>query len=468
MKNKNELHEDRLATTTDDGERVYLYPEEVKGKWDTRRSILYSFLIVLYIVLPWLKINGNQAILLHIQKREFFILGGHFYAHNIPLLFIVILTFILGIGLLTALKGRVWCGWACPQTVFIEEVFRKIEYLIEGNYRKRKKLDEMGFSFEKIWKKTLKWSIFTIASLIISHSFVAYFVPVEEFVHIVGTNPNLHSTLFTVIMIVTGIVLLDFGWFREQFCIIACPYGRIQSVIMDKDTTVVAYDYNRGEPRKQPKQDPSEQGDCINCYKCVHVCPTGIDIRRGTQMECINCTKCIDICDEVMTKVKKPTGLIRFTTERQIEEGSTKVLRPRVIAYSVVLFFLVAIGGYLIDASKQLDVIWLRGTKAPFQVVVTDGQEKIVNHYKAEILYRGDKEMKLDFQIDNKNIEVVSPMSNRKITEKRKTILHIFFKFKRDALVEGKKPIKVKVVNVADPEKPILKEKELVLLGPLK
>lgn len=465
-KNPNELHEDRLATTTDEGERVYLYPEEVRGKWDTRRSIVYSFLIVLYLVLPWIKINGQQALLLNIQTREFFILGGHFYAHNIPLLFIVILTFILGIGLITALKGRVWCGWACPQTVFIEEVFRKIEYLIEGNYRKRKKLDEMKWSFEKIWKKSLKWSIFTIASLIISHSFVAYFVPVEDLVGIVGTNPDTHSTLFMAVLIVTGIVLLDFGWFREQFCIIACPYGRIQSVIMDKDTTVVAYDYNRGEPRKQP--NTQEHGDCINCYKCVHVCPTGIDIRRGTQMECINCTKCIDICDEVMTKIKKPTGLIRFTTERQIEEGTTKVVRPRVIAYTAALVLLILIGGYLIDASKKLDVIWLRGTKAPFQVVVTEGVEKIVNHYKAEILYRGDKELKLEFRTDNPNIEVVSPMSHMKVKESRKTNFHIFFKFKKDILKEGKQPINVQVINIADPEKPVLKEKELVLLGPLK
>lgn len=465
-KNSNELHEDRLATTTDEGERVYLYPEEVKGKWNTRRSIVYSFLIVLYLVLPWIKINGSQAILLHIQKREFFILGGHFYAHNIPLLFIVLLSFILGIGLITALKGRVWCGWACPQTVFIEEVFRKIEYLIEGNYRKRQKLDQGPWSFERVWKKSLKWMLFTGASLIISHSFVAYFVPVEDLVGIVGTNPSAHSTLFYAVLIVTGIVLFDFGWFREQFCIIACPYGRFQSVMMDKDTTVVAYDYNRGEPRKQP--NTKEHGDCINCYKCVHVCPTGIDIRRGTQMECISCTKCIDICDEVMTKIHKPTGLISFTTERIIEEGKSQVLRPRVIIYSIAFFLLISIGGYLINASKQLDVIWLRGTKAPFQVVVTEGQEKVINHYKAEILYRGDEQLKLEFTADNPNVELVSPMSNRTISEQRKTIMHIFFKFKRNVLIEGKLPIKVQVYNVATPERKLLKEKELVLLGPLK
>lgn len=464
--NPNELDENRLATTTDDGSRVYLYPEEVKGKWNNRRNFVYFFLIAIYLVLPWMKINGHQAILLHIKNREFFILGGHFYAHNIPLVFILLVSFILGIGLVTALKGRIWCGWACPQTVFIEGVFRKIEYFIEGNYRKRIKLDKAPLSFEKVWKKSAKWFLFTAFSLIISHSFVAYFVPVQELVGLVGTNPQAHSGVFLAVLIVTGIFLFDFGWFREQFCIIACPYGRFQSVMMDQDTTVVAYDYTRGEPRKQP--DVKEAGDCINCYKCVHVCPTGIDIRRGTQLECIHCTKCIDICDEVMTKIHKPTGLIRFTTERQLEEGKTKVLRPRIILYSVALTLLVSIGSFIIHSSKQLDVIWLRGTKAPFQVVVTEGQEKVVNHYKAEILYRGDEQMKLEFQTDNKDIEVVSPMGNRSISEKRKTILHIFFKFKRSVLQEGKLPIKVQVINKANPERPVLKEKELVLLGPLK
>lgn len=460
-KNPNELDENRLATTDLSGKRIYLYPEEVKGLWAERREIFYYLLIALYLIVPWTHVNGNPTILIDIPNREFFIFGAHFYAHNIPLLFIILITFILGIGLITAVKGRVWCGWACPQTVFIESVFRKIETLVEGNARVRHRLDDEPMSVKKFLKKTIKWSLFTITSLILSHSFLAYFVPTYKLIDIIQHSPATNYTLFTVMLFITGVFLFDFGWFREQFCIIACPYGRFQSVLMDKDTTVVMYDYNRGEPRKENNQH-KDHGDCINCFKCVQVCPTGIDIRRGTQLECIHCTRCIDECDSIMERIHKPKGLIRYGTERELEEGKTKVISPRVIIYSAILAILVLVGGTIIYQSKELDVLFVRGTKSPYQVVMTKGEEKIVNHYKAEILYRTGDPLDLSFKVDDPRIEVVSPMGNRLVKSSRKTNLHIFFKFKKSVLKNGSLPIDIEIVSKGK----TLKKKKISLVGP--
>ena len=428
--------------------------------WNNRRSIIYYLLIVIYLCLPWLKLNGHQLILLDIVEREFFIFGGHFYAHNIPLLFVILLTFILVIAFITAVWGRIWCGWACPQSVFIEGVFRKIEEWVEGHARQRMRLDQGRWSGEKLFKKSFKWLLFLFISLIISHSFLAYFVPVEELLKIVQISPRENMTLFWVMLAATGIVLFDFGWFREQFCIIACPYGRFQSVLMDEDSLLVAYDSSRGEPRKNPGLE--EHGDCINCYKCVHVCPTGIDIRRGAQLECIQCTRCIDACDAIMDHIKKPRGLIRYSTERRLKGEESKVFRPRTLVYGIILFLCFSVGGYAIYQSKKMDVLFLRSTKSPYQTLLKDGREIIVNHYKAEFFYRDDKELSLKFRTNDPRVEVVSPMKRVSLKASRKTVIHIFFRFDRNVLTEGVK--KIEVVILDDEEKLI--SKEMTLVGP--
>jgi len=460
MKNPHELHEERLATTESDGSRIYLYPEEVSGKWYKYRSIVYFILISLYLILPWTKINGEQSFLIDIGAREFFIFGAHFYAHDIPLLFIVLAIFILSIGFLTAVFGRVWCGWACPQTVFIEAIFRRIETIIEGNSRKRMHLDERPLNPEKIMRKIIKWSLFLVVSLIISHSFLAYFVRTEELINIVQNNPEANYNLFVSMLVISGIFLMDFGWFREQFCIIACPYGRMQSVLLDKDSLVVSYDSNRGEPRKS--SDNENYADCVNCYKCVAVCPTGIDIRRGTQLECIHCTRCIDACDEIMDHIKKTKGLIRYSTERQLHEGNSKVIRPRIIIYSIVLLLFTFIGSYLIYQSKNVRVLFLRGTRSPYQIVVNGVDEKIVNHYKAEFFYRNSKILNLSFKTNIQGVEIISPVKNIVLQSSRKKMVHIFFKFKRDMLNSGSRKIKV---IIYDDGKELI-SREVTLVGP--
>ena len=449
-----------MATTDREGKRIYLYPEKISGIWNNRRSLVYYLLIVIYLCLPWLKLNGHQLILLDIVNREFFIFGGHFYAHNIPLLFVVLATFIFVIAFVTAVWGRVWCGWACPQSVFIEGVFRKIEEWVEGHARQRIHLDRGAWSGEKLLKKSFKWLLFLFVSLVISHSFLAYFVPVEELLKIIRISPRENMTLFWVMLAATGVVLFDFGWFREQFCIIACPYGRFQSVLMDEDSLLVAYDGGRGEPRKKPGVE--EHGDCINCYKCVHVCPTGIDIRRGTQLECIQCTRCIDACDAIMDHIKKPRGLIRYSTERRLKTGASKIFRPRTFVYGAILFLCFSVGGYAVYESKSMDVLFLRSTKSPYQTLLKDGREIIVNHYKAEFFYRDDKELNLKFKTNDPRVEVVSPMKNISLKASRKKMIHIFFRFDRGVLVDGVKKIEVVILNGEEE----LVSKEMTLVGP--
>ena len=462
MKSPLEFDQDKLGTTTSDGKRIYLFLEEVHGKWSKYRGKVYYFLIAFYLILPWMKINGNQAFLIDISNREAFILGNHFYAHDLPLLFILLITFILLIGFLTSMLGRVWCGWACPQTVFIEAIFRKVEILIEGNYRLQKQMHKNKLKAATIFKKIIKWTLFVMISLMISHSFLAYFVRTEELLKIIQISPTANMNLFITMLMTTGIVLFDFGWFKEQFCIIVCPYGRMQSVLMDKDSLVVGYDYNRGEPRKVPHED--NNGDCVNCHKCVQVCPTGIDIRMGTQLECIHCTRCIDACDEIMDHIHKPRGLIRYTTERELEGSKKKIIRPRIIIYSVILLLLFSIGSYLIIKSKNVQVLFVRATRSPYQIVMKGDQVNIVNHYKAEFFYRANKKINLKFKTDDPDVIVVSPVKNLSLTAARKKNVFVFFKFNKRKLINGSKEIKVSIMNNDE----IIMTKEMTLVGPYK
>jgi cytochrome c oxidase accessory protein FixG len=463
-KNRFDYHESRLASTDEHGHRVYVHPEEVKGKWRTRRHILYWILIMLYLVLPWIVVDGNQLVLLNIAKREFHIFGNIFYAHNAPMLLFVLLGIPFFFGFVTSIWGRVWCGWGCPQSVFIDSIFRPIEKLIEGNARKRRELDEGPFTLEKFTKKAIKWSLFLVISLHISHSFLGYFVGTRNLLSISFGSPFDNFSLFIAMVIITGIILFDFGWFREQFCIIACPYGRFQSVMMDVNSTAVIYDYNRGEPRRGEVQNKSDEGDCINCYSCVKSCPTGIDIRRGTQLECIACTNCIDACDNIMEKIGKPKGLIRYGTTASLQGQKSKLLRPRTFVYLAILTGILV--GFIttLNYSDRPDFRVLRGGKAPFTENVSTGERIIINNLILTVT--GNKittETKIIFQIENEKIEVVTPRVPYEIKEGQNRI-QLFVKIPFELFNEGHLTQKLMVKDETTQE--VVTELELRLVGP--
>lgn len=466
---RKELHESRLATTDEVGNRVYIHPEDITGKWKTRRSRFYWFLIILYLVLPWIYVDGKQWILLDIAKREFSIFGHMFYGHDGPLLFFLVLGFVILMAFITSIWGRVWCGWACPQTVFIDTLYRQVERLIEGRARQRKKLDREKWTLNKIVKKSLKWLMFTLISLHITHSFLGYFVGTHELFFITLKNPGENWTLFITMLIITGILLFDFGWFKEQFCIIACPYGRFQSVSMDNNSMIVAYDYNRGEPRRKKDLPPDQEGDCINCNHCVKACPTGIDIRRGTQLECIACTMCIDACDNIMRKVKKPEGLIRYTNENELTGKPREKYHIRSGIY--LLFLAAIIGGLIFTLNNRLELKaqFLRASKTPFQVLnKKDTNPVIINHYTLKISQPGTKKMPFKVKASSQfseHVELSMPEDVVRM-EKDNFKMPVFFKFQQNFLESGKKKISIVLINTDN--KKTITTIEVNLVGPIR
>jgi len=388
---------DSVATISSDGKRNWIYPKKPKGKFYNKRTYVSIFFLVLLFAGPFMKLNGHPFILLNIIERKFILFGIAFWPQDFHLFGLAMLTFIVFIILFTALFGRIWCGWACPQTIFMEMVFRKIEYLIEGDYMQQKALNAESPNPRKLRKKILKNSIFFLISFIIANTFLAYIIGVDELFKIITDPPSQHLGGLISLTIFTLVFYGVYTKFREQACIVVCPYGRLQGVLLDKNSVVIAYDYNRGEPReKLHKGQERKAGDCIDCHQCVQVCPTGIDIRHGTQLECINCTACIDACDSIMEKIDKPLGLIRYTSENAISKGIKFKVTGRIIAYSVVLFILLGSLITLLAIRSDVETTILRTPGMLYQELAN---KKVSNLYNIKIVNKTFQDLPISIKI---------------------------------------------------------------------
>jgi len=393
---------DRPSTFGKDGNRVWLFPKLPKGKlYNIRRIIAWTLLIFFYLA-PFIKVNGEALIFLNFLERKFILFGNTFYPQDFHLLVLAVIALIVFIVLFTVIYGRIFCGWVCPQTVFLEFLYRPIEHLIDGDPEQQKKLAQQEMDFIKALKRILKHGIYLCISFFTILTFMAYVTGTAKLGIIMEGWPLKGFGTLIIVLAFTGTHYFVFSWFREQVCTIICPYGRLQGVMLDVNTILVGYDYKRGEPRG--KGERGLKGDCINCYSCVDVCPTGIDIRNGTQLECINCTACIDACNAVMKKVKKPSGLIRFASEKSISEGQKIRFNARVIAYSLVLLALLTVITYLFTVRGDVETSVNRSPGTMFQEYGTD---KYSNLYNLQIVNKTNDVVDVELKLMTPEGEII-------------------------------------------------------------
>lgn len=403
-----------IATVDADGKRIWVYPKKPSGRLHQARIAITAVLLTLLFAGPFLTINGRPFLLLNFFERKFVIFGQAFWPQDFFLLALVLISFFVFIILFTVVFGRLWCGWACPQTLFMEMVFRKIEYWIEGDANQQRKLNNGPWNADKIKKKLLKQFIFISISLLISHTVMAYLIGIDQVKEIVRQPPTEHLSGFIGLVAFTGIFYWVFAWFREQACVAVCPYGRLQGVLLDKKSIAVMYDWIRGEPRGKLKKKVVQQdlGDCIDCKLCVHVCPTGIDIRNGTQLECVNCTACIDACDEVMEKIDRPKGLIRYSSFDAINEGKQRLFTPRVAAYSIVLLALLSFLSFSLVTRSDIETTIL---KVPGQLYQRTEDGNITNLYNIQFVNKTFEDMVLEVKIENEPSATISKVGEGEV-----------------------------------------------------
>ncbi len=392
-----ESFRDSIGTIKEDGKRNFIHPKKPKGKFYNYRTWLSWVLLALFFILPFIKVHGLQFLLFNVPERKFHIFGYPFFPQDFHLFALGIGLSVVFIILFTVIFGRIFCGWLCPQTIFMEMVFRKIEYAIEGDKTKQMKLEKMPWNAEKIRKKVLKWFVFLLVSFIITNFMFAYVIGMDTLIQYIKDGIGAHLGTFIRLFVFTAIFYFVFAWFREQVCIIVCPYGRLQGVLLDNNSINVTYDFVRGEGekgrgkyRKSEDRAATGHGDCIDCKQCVAVCPTGIDIRNGTQLECINCTACIDACDATMESVGFEKGLIRYATENDIEKGEKFKFGKRHYFYVTVLTILSALLIGLIVFRGNVETSILR---IPGQMYSTEGST-IKNVYTFTLINKSPETIK--------------------------------------------------------------------------
>jgi cytochrome c oxidase accessory protein FixG len=393
-----------LSTLERDGSRRWLKPKLSKGPWWHRRRAVAYVLMVIFVAVPYIRVAGKPLIQLDIAAREFTLIGHTFLPTDTLLLALTMLTAFISIVFITAVTGRAWCGWACPQTVYIEYLFRPIDRLFEGTAGK----GGHPKAPMSVPRQLGRFAVYVLLNMFLAHTFLAYFVGTEKLAVWVRSSPFEHPAAFLVMAVTTGLLTYDFYFFREQTCLIACPYGRFQSVMLDPQSLIVAYDYNRGEPRKKGKHNVQDKsGHCVDCNQCVVVCPTGIDIRNGLQMECINCTQCIDACDAVMDKVGLPAGLIRYTSQDALANKPRRMLRARTIIYPLLLVGVISGLAYAISTKYGFDARIIRGKGAPFTTV---DRGLISNTFNLRLVNRTDSSQHYTLKVvtpESANLEII-------------------------------------------------------------
>ena len=393
-----EEYRDKVSTIDDEGKRIWVYPKKPKGPYTREREIVAVFLLIFLFGTPFINVYGQPLLLFDILNRKFIIFGLVFWPQDFYLFVLATLSLIVFIVLFTVIFGRLWCGWACPQTIFMEMVFRKIEYWIEGDARNQIALSKAPWTSKKIFKKTLKQTIFFSISFVIGNTFLAYIIGVDELFIIISDSPSEHIVGLSTMVLFSGVFYGVFAFFREQVCTMVCPYGRLQGVLLDPNSIVVAYDFKRGEPKGKfaRNQERKDLGDCVDCKQCVEVCPTGIDIRNGTQLECINCTACIDACNSVMKKLKWPAGLIRYASYNGILEGAKLRFTPRIAGYSAILLFLLIVTNFFLFGRSPVETTILRTPGLLYQET-DDGN--IANLYNLKIINKTHERQTIELRL---------------------------------------------------------------------
>jgi cytochrome c oxidase accessory protein FixG len=396
---------DHISTTDEQGRRRWIYARQPKGRFYQWRNYLSWLLLGILFAGPFLRINGNPLLMLNIVTRRFSILGRIFWPQDMVLLAIALLLYFVGIMIFTAAYGRLWCGWVCPQTLFMEMVFRRVEYRIEGDSRAQRLLAAAPWTARKIRLKLAKHAIFFGLSFVISNLLLSYVIGIDQLLAIVTDNPLRHLSGLAYLLVFTGVFYAIFARFREQACTFICPYGRFQSTVLDENTVVVAYDYKRGEQRAplDRRQSPGQRrqagrGDCVDCKLCVSVCPTGIDIRDGIQMECVHCTACIDACEGVMAKIGRPRGLIRYASLNSIERGEKFRITPRMMGYAAILSVLAGLFLFLVLTRPNVEATLLRAPGALFQQLPNGN---LVNLYTLQLVNKTSQPVPVQLRLED-------------------------------------------------------------------
>ena len=437
-----------LATVDSEGKRIWLYPKKPSGSFFNKRILATIVFLALFFAGPLVKINGLPLIMMNIFERKFIILGKLFLPQDFVIFGLGMIIFVVFIILFTVSFGRIWCGWFCPQTVFMEMIFRPIENWLEGDGRTQKKFDESPWNFNKIWRKTLKHTIYIAFSIIIAHVTMAYMIGIERVQELITSPPSENMAGFTGLVVFTGMFYFVFTKLREQVCIAICPYGRLQGVLVNNDTMNIIYDDVRGEPRGRISKnaDPKEtevKGDCVDCKLCVQVCPTGIDIRNGIQLECVNCTACIDACDEVMIKVGKPTGLIKYASVDTIKKGVPFKFNVRILAYTLVLTALMGVEGLLLWNRAEIETTVMRVPGQLFQETPTG----ISNLYNAQLVNKTNdvKVVTLGLNEEGGTLKIVGNSQEVTIKPGMKAEVVFFVEYPEDHIKSRKTKIEIDV-----------------------